>query len=413
LVDGLFGFNFKAPVSGALFAVVAGLFDRATSTGAIRRPRVRRMCLPACLTAATAFFAVLAVRAFAATVLVSSARHDMARDAYRPAQQKLEHAEKLEPWNWRVSYLLAHAAVKMADGEGAADCFGRALRKNPNHIPSLIERGQMNVGTAAGGDLEEAENCARRALQLCKPLPEGLDLLGRVAFYRARGKAAGTERDRLLEETRRYCRDAMACGAGNRSTLHEIIGETHAAQGDFKAAEKSFGLAARNCPPDGNLWVSYQQLASMTDDYTGFADSLEAAIGIMERDARRYKRDLESARACLGRIHLESGRDEQALADFRAIVQADPASGYWRGYLEAAMRLNKLEQFFADMRKLNPGLLKSGPPEQQIVYTRHLLATVGPAAARAHIIEVLRTQKLDDEQRRALEAELATIPQTQ
>jgi tetratricopeptide (TPR) repeat protein len=149
---------------------------------------------------------------------------------------------------------------------------------------------------------KSAEEYARDALQLCATLPEALDVLGRGAFNNAQSAKTPADFDKSLSEARRFCTDALACGAENKSTLNEIIGETYAAQKDFMSAEESFSRAARYCPPDGSLWKSYAQLANMTGDYSGFTASLKTAISAMKQEELKYELDLEAARAILARL---------------------------------------------------------------------------------------------------------------
>jgi len=406
-VDGLFGFNFKVPASGALFAVVAGLFDRATSIGQTKAPRVQRVLLPAGLALLAGCFSVLAVRVFTAAALLKSAREDV-----QHAPKMLERAEELDPWNWEISYLLWHAvdAAHQKGGDPRA-CLQRALQKNPHHLPALVDLAQLFVNS---GNNDEAEQYARAALDLCKPFPQALDVLGTAAMMRATSTGDDAQRLDLLEQSRAYYVDELASGGENKCLAHTRIGQTHVLEGDFQAAEDKFQAAARFCPPDAELWSSYEQLAVRTGDFAGYIKSLQVAISIMKHDRDKYRNILGSTNWRLGAAYGRTGDRERACAAYKEAVHNDPdLLNAWGRYLACASELNRLAEFFEDVGKLKPSLMSVPDANLHIACARHLLATVGPAAARAHIIDVLGRLKFSEAARRELQSELAGLPETQ
>lgn len=410
-VDGLFGFNFKAPASGALFAVVAGLFDRATSMGQAKSPNTRRVLLAAGLVAAALCFSFLSVRAFAAAVLVNSARHDISYGARSPAQKMLERAEDLDPWNWGISYLEWHAAYAANQGADAQACLQRTLQKNPHFLPALVDLAQLLVNS---GDNDRAEQYARAALDLSKSFPQALDVLGTAALMRAAKTSDARKRGELLEQSRAYYVDAIAGGGENKCLLHTRIGQTHVLEGDFQAAEEKFQAAAKFCPPDAELWKSYEQVAIGTNSFAGYIDSLQTAISAMKRDRKKYQHILGSTNWWLGGAYGRAGDRERACAAFKEAVQCDPELlNAWGRYQAYATELNRLGDFFADVGKLKPGLMNEPNAPLHTAYARHLLATAGPAAARAHIIDVLGRLKFSEAARRALQSEPAGLSETQ
>jgi len=404
-VDSLFGFNFKVPASGALFAVVAGLFDRATSTGQKKSPNARRVLLPAGLVLVAGCFSLLAVRTFTAAMLLKSARDDV-----QHAQKMLERAEKLAPWNWEISYLLGHAvAVSRQKGGDPSACLQRALLKNPHYLPALVDLAQLFVNS---GDNDQAGKYARAALDLCKPLPQALDVLGTAALMRAASTRDDAQRLDLLEQSRAYYIEALAVGGENKSLGHTRIGQTYVLAGDFQAAADKFQAAARFCPPDPELWSSYEQLAARTGDFAGYIKSLQSAITMMKRNRDKYRNILGSTNWRLGAAYGRTGDRKRACAAYKEAVHNDPdLLDAWGRYQACATELNRLAEFFEDVRKLKPALLSAPDGRLHIAYARHLVATAGPAAARAHIMDVLGRLKFSEAARRELESELAAIPE--
>lgn len=308
-VDGMFGFNLKSPVSGALFAVAAGLLDRATSPGTAARPAWRRAALPAALVLIMAAFFAPAAKTFAAAMLVNGARADIGDNAYLDAEKKLDAAEQLNPPDWNISYL---RAVNLFAGRRygeARECLGRTLGKNPCCLPAMADLAKlyMNVCTKTGDleQLDEAEAWANRALELCPSHPYALDVLGNAAFTRAVNAADPQRRLQLLEESRAYCTRAMAAGHPHMSGLHTRIGQARALSGDLAGAEESFQAAARFCPPDKALWSSYRQVAARTGDYEAYAGALKSAIAKMKHTPEKFEPWIADAAAKLDEIQAK------------------------------------------------------------------------------------------------------------
>ena len=406
-VDGLFGFNFKVPASGALFAVVAGLFDRATSAGETKARRARRVLLAGGLVLLAGCFSMVAVRVFTAAALLKSARDDI-----QHAQNMLERAEKLDPWNWEISYLLWHAAdAAHQKGGDPPACLQRAIQKNPHYLPALIDVAQLLVNR---GENDKAEQYARSVLEVCKPLPQALDVLGAAALMRAASTRDDAQRIDLLEQSRAYYIEALAAGGENKSLGHTRIGQTYVLAGDFQAAADKFQAAARFCPPDPELWSSYEQLAAKTGNFAGYIKSLQSAITMMKRDRDKYRNILGSTNWRLGAAYGRTGDRERACAAYKEAVHNDPdLLDAWGRYQACATELNRLAEFFEDVRKLKPALMSAPDPSLHTACARHLLATAGPAAARAHIIDVLGRLKFSEAARRDLQSELAGLPETQ
>jgi tetratricopeptide (TPR) repeat protein len=83
--------------------------------------------------------------------------------ALRRARQLLEEACREEPQPAQTHTQLGIAKLVAGDAQGALGCFDRALKLEPNHVPSLINRG---AALKQLGRLEEALAMAEKLLKL-------------------------------------------------------------------------------------------------------------------------------------------------------------------------------------------------------------------------------------------------------
>ena len=412
-IDGLVGFNFKAPVSGALFVAVAGIFDQTTSLAPTLRARWP-FARAAVLVVAAAVFAVVATRAFTAAVLLYSANSDIHWRSFGSAEKTLQQAEALDPSNWEISYVRAHACSSINGNDQAAACLQRALDKNPNYLPALIDLAKHNLNQSLAGStdtLPQAEAAASRALDLCKRLPEALDILGTATLLRA---TKLTEQDQqrapLLDQARSYFVDAIARGADKKNRLHDLIGQTYAFQQNFTAAEAEFKKAATFTPPEIPVWQSYRQLGDRTGNYDGLIASLMTAVAEMQPLPGKYNETLAAASLELAEIARKTGDNKLACSSYHQAVQLQPdQAAIWQAYFAAATALRRFDQFFADAAAFNPRLFSLADPAFHAEYARHLRATAGPGKAREHLIKALQSPSFNDAAKNLLQKELAAL----
>lgn len=194
-VDGMFGFNIRVPVSASLFSIVLGGFQslfKKDKSASILSSKVSRIYtlgwywVGIVLLIGTVFFES---RSFAADMWFFVGRTAAEANKKEKPVIAFSQGEQLAPWRWDFPAELGKLAAKQEKYDVAISCFSRALRRNPNHLESLLNysslllrrymelRGQSSEGLRL---LDEANHVAAYAYNLCPSLPQARDLLSKI-----------------------------------------------------------------------------------------------------------------------------------------------------------------------------------------------------------------------------------------
>jgi tetratricopeptide (TPR) repeat protein len=306
LVDGLFGFNLRVPVSASVLFLAFGLLDGMYSPGSVQGPIMRGTGLPRppgmiwriAVGAFAVFVLFWSIRVFASEVWMMQglrAHNDVMQlvrmgpeqrrrtDPERAAEHLRVRAEAamrafdqgawLAPWNHHFEGRRGEVLTATQDFDGAIAAFQAALTKNPHYLPTLTRLGnalvaQVELNDPSGPNapaeplalLDRAEEAARQILVLCPELPRGEDLMGRVYASRARLLEAGNRRgeERLIEEYYREAEEhftrAIQFGARNHVELYRLIADMRGKFGDAEGREEALLRAIQANPADEYLW---------------------------------------------------------------------------------------------------------------------------------------------------------------
>lgn len=294
-VDSMFGFNYRSPVSGAVLFLLAGMLE-----GLLRQARKARSAAASRL-ASLAFRVTLVllaiaclapeVSAFTSQVLVQRATAAKYWGYPLVAFGFLERAQRLAPWNQRISVELGEIALQQQRPDYAAAQFDDALRRNPNWIPAHTGRAKAYLALAAGQPsgtersrlLESAQASIDTALRLCPSDPLTQEVLGGVWLLRA---------EKADEQTARNARmAALVCFRQtqlnseldtDRSRVSLKAATTHLALGETEDAAHAFTAAIESDPSNEAAWRAYYTFAVDKGDFGRLIAALTSAKARIE-----------------------------------------------------------------------------------------------------------------------------------
>jgi len=244
----------------------------------------------------------------------------MATEFLLQADRCFHDAQMLVPDDLRWPYFLAQVARQLNDPAKAAGLFERVLALRPDHVPSLVWLGEMNL---VQGQPEAAEGVLRKAVALQPREAAALYRLGRaeLATRDFRGAAGHLEAALALRP--------------DASAVHYPLALAYRGLGDTARAEAQMRLRGNvDIPPADPL--------------------MQEVAGLLQNTAAAEVRGAEA----LGRRQWT-----EAIAYLRQAIQSAPDNAYTRLNLGTALfetgdAAGALEQFETAIR-LSPGLAKA------------------------------------------------------
>lgn len=346
-VDGLFGFNGRVPVSGALVFILAGLLEGLVrrsetaspppmpSTGLRSKPSMRLLLAGGAILALALVLAAVEARTFAGQFLIQRAKGATVWDDSDAAGRILAKAEVLLPSNPKIPIAMGTIDLQQGRLEQALERFEKSLQLNPNSTGPLVALGRTylrlhdrdGAGAAGAEHLEKAEAFENRALALCPKLPGAHEVLGNIWALRAIGEAQLSEasRARAFEawgKANAHFQEALrqmlqGARAGDKGRLQKKMAHALMERGERSAAERLLRAAAQSQPADAETWQLFSQFAAEHGAYDVLTKSLGTALERVKRAepfdsdtfialssllARVYRQDLGDARAAENRI---------------------------------------------------------------------------------------------------------------
>ncbi|HIJ75002.1 MAG TPA: tetratricopeptide repeat protein, partial [Candidatus Hydrogenedentes bacterium] len=261
LVDGLFGFNLRVPVSGAILFILAGALEGvwlAPAESRRRPPPLSALVWRGAVIVLAWVCLVFDTRVFASQVLLQRGNGAVHWGDYGAAAHVYANGERLAPWNWLFAYKRGIAASRQGHTDEAIAHFERALERHPNYVMTLVRLGQTHLDRSQSPStsdpataLERADDYAKQALALCAMLPEAEDVLGRVAFARAaaaQNQASEGVAIALWREADRHLGRAILLEAENPGELYTLLASARWAQDDLAGAEQALIQAVKAEP---------------------------------------------------------------------------------------------------------------------------------------------------------------------
>lgn len=406
LVDGLFGFNLRVPVSASLlflaFGVLDGLWAADAAPAPARAPRPAwRLALCAC----ALFLVFWHVRVFASEVwfhqgmrahhrvlaLVNTGleqRREMdpertaafldqqARDAIAAFAQ----GRWLAPWNFQFAARTGETHMAMQRAPEAVEAFRAALADNPYYIPTMTRLGNALVAwadTALAGNenapedpiavLDEAEEIARKAAAMCPVLPRAEDLLGRIALSRARHLAhadpAGDE-SRIRgawRDAEAHFERAIQLGARRHVELFRLLAHVRRQGGDEAGEVDALVRAAQADLRDETVWEPFFALLRRP----GHDERLRATLyrmiaAIQEMDPPREHAIAHGFLALADDFAEEGALDRADRAFLDSVSHGGDLPRVWAEFGQYAQKNGRVDVFSEALRAASAEALAEG-----------------------------------------------------
>lgn len=290
-VDGLTGFNLRAPVSAALFFVIAGMSDGVFRSVAPTRPQAWRRAIPALVAIVMCVVSVAEVGTFASQVLLLKGRGAAHWKDYVAADALLTSAQQFAPWNWAPNYERGIAQQRNGDRDNAVASFERALLQNPSYLPARIALCNLALealpdarksGNSGVAFLDYVQGNIDSTLALCPNLPEANEIAGRVAMYRAMSakQEDATSHYRVAIDR---LRDAIAYTGEPRQDTYALLAGALTSSGDLRGAEAALARAVEVMPESVESWQSFEQYAFNTSRTDALLYALERRLDSLLR----------------------------------------------------------------------------------------------------------------------------------
>jgi cellulose synthase operon protein C len=217
--------------------------------------------------------------------------------------------------------VLLDAMVSMRKGErtAARDKVHQVLKVAPDHVPSLLLAGQIDL---ADNNVSSAQQQLRKALNRA-PNNEAVRRALAAAYLRS------NQPTRAMDTLQPLLANAKRQDAG----LMMLAGESYLANGDLKEAAVYFSRASDAQTQKAAAQTRLGQIALATGDPEGGLQLLESAAGI---EGSGFQADLALIAA-----HLRRKEFDKALAAARALEKkqpANPLSQHMLGIVAAARR---------------------------------------------------------------------------
>lgn len=404
LIDGLFGFNMRVPVTGALIFVTAGFLDGVYRAANGPRRACARKTLRYLWPAAVALLALgtvsVGTAVFASQLFLQRGRGAKYWGAFETAKQMFKRGARFAPWDWTFPHEEGRTAFDQQDWEQAIRCYKRALWLSPHSVPVLagLSSAYFNLGldfltdkagTQAASDgallafvaFNHATENAQRALALCEPLSEPHETLAQVAFIRANelpvsqdGPSPGAA---LWKEVELHARAALRFGKIGRAQNLRLLASACLALNKMDEAEAALVRAASVLPVDEQTWSTFFQFAQRYRRFDRMLESLQTATERMEGAKETDPNALAAGHFWLARVHADGyGNVQPALRLLSLTLERAPLRvDYWRFFGAFCLEQGCLDVFRAHVLKMRATLAAQGrqlPP---------------PTAALAHLWE--------------------------
>ena len=376
-VDGLFGFNVHVPASASLLFVLAGVLMGVLRGPTAPAPRPQSKWAYAVSLSVLVFAWVLFycdARVFIAKFQFQRGRGAKHYERYDEAYQFLVKGERLAPWDFDFPRAMAMVALKQRDPQRAVERMQRSLELNPYDCRGLaiLASAYTNCAVAVkthGGDtaaftqaLDSAGASARDALELCPALPEGHELLGRVALLRARELSQNADtRTQAAEEWQRvktHLNDALKYGARDWAKVNTMLGTAHAALNELDLGERAFRRAVEAEPTSPDVWKLFMWFAQECGRWDGLIDTLTTTLHRLEQNNKADTQTRATMALWLAQALVqgpgEETRAQQVLA--RALEIAPTRLDVWGAYAHVLGDEDRVQVLSAALNDVNAQL---------------------------------------------------------
>lgn len=348
LVDGLFGFNLRVPVSATFLFLLLGALDGLLGSDAPAPEKRRWHARATAAIALLLFVALLRTCVFAAEYQLALAQMALRNLKLDDAMQHVQQGETLSPWNPQFPMQRAKIAFLQKDLDTALKELDAVFSRDPNlfaarlmHARFLMLKAQQALRSNPS-DLdtprklvEEGTADAQRVIEICGEYPEAevVQASGATAMafaLTASDPKNGNAAAKPYWESAEACLQRALTGqGGNKGELYRMQAQVKLALGKPAEAETAYERAAKADPNDPANWGQFLNFANANKRYERIRNTLLAVVGTIEKlpEAERRQDVFALVRLCLANV-LENGYDDFARAEqeYRAAATLSPLS---------------------------------------------------------------------------------------
>lgn len=330
LVDGLFGFNLRVPVSAAALFLLLGTLEGLWSlsplqTESRRGAGVWRWALTAVLLAA----AIVNGRHFASQYfLQQGSRAQIAKD-YANAREWFERGARMNPWDWQFERRLGLVSLAQFDPYIAVQHFDRSLSINSHYLMTRLPMAHAKLMIAqhimqtdntkvdkALKTLDEASEHLNTMLAVCPAFAEAHELLGRIASFSAAFVSMNEEADAADREQQywrtaeKHLQQAIRYSLQKKAEHYRMLAKIRMALKDVDGAEQALAQAVGAEPTDTETWPLFLEFANKHSRYDRARNALMAQLQQLKEMEKPDRDALCTAYLFLANV-LENGYNDQ------------------------------------------------------------------------------------------------------
>jgi tetratricopeptide (TPR) repeat protein len=210
-------------------------------------------------------------------------------------------ALKADPDCWQAENQAGRLLFEKHNRADAAEAFDKALKINPKAVEALVGKGMLCLDEL---DSQGAGRFADQALKVDPKHPEALRLKADARL--AEGDAQGAERLLLAARLTNPCDEATEA---RLAVLAHLARKPDGVRAITREVEKF-------CPKPGRYFAEMAEVLSSRKQYARAEDCYKSAMEL--------RPDLARARAGLGLLYMQLGREPEARAELEAAFKADP-----------------------------------------------------------------------------------------
>jgi tetratricopeptide (TPR) repeat protein len=384
MVDGLFGFNLRVPVSATLLFIMLGCLEGFWGARTELRPQPVRWWWGRAWRVAIVVLVILSAlldsRVFISRTLYQRGIGQLYGKQYRNAETLLGWGETLYPWSSDFARQRGLAALGNREWSAAIAHFDRSLALNPWYVMTLVPlaQGHLSEGlarlagpqpdtAAALEQFEQGKASAERALSLAPTFAPAEELMGRLAAAKAMALSKGEETPNAsaLEAWRKakaHFGAAIEYGAKRPGEIYRQLAQVHIALGEKDQAETALIRATQADPADEQTWPSFYAFAKDAKRYDGFRKTLLWRITRLAEKTPPDTQNLSTAYLWLAGIEEESGGSlDAAESAYRNAIHHTPRRpDVWGAYGRFADRAGRMDSFKQYLVETNSQTLQAG-----------------------------------------------------
>lgn len=382
LVDGLFGFNLRVPVSAAVFFIALGLLDamRAEESPAPAREFAGApgLAFRGAFAVGLLVAVVFITRMFAGQYYLQQGKafqFNEEKRSFKTARRLYEQGAAWAPWNWEFPWWQGRLSLYELEAHRDTRRIGEYLEQARRHLQSALEinpyafmvypflaETEMKLAQlqmlkeppdrqAAVEWLDIAANDLEAMLAVCPVFPKAHELLGRVSCDLAAYLTAEQDpekADRIEAHWRnaeKHLIQAIEYELENQSEMWRTLAQVRIALGDTIGAEQALVGAIEADPADMHTGPMFLNFAKKHDRFERVRNALYTQIHRLKAMEGEHAKALSTAHLLLANV-MENGYSDLEAADeayMQAVEYAPETEAVWANVGRYAFQYDRLD----------------------------------------------------------------------